>query len=448
VTTGTGVITGISVSHEDASVAEIEAACADSEREAIETLCARVDVEEAFCLQTCHRSERYVVTSDPEVGRAVLADSVRDVPKRVVRWMGHEASLEHLLRVAAGLESVVLGEDQILGQLREAFTEARAVGAIGPVLDEGLTKTLHVGERARTETAIDEGIVSFGNAAARLAAREGLPEPATGLVIGAGEMGTLAAEALADRVDRVLVANRTVSRAEALADRLAADKGTDASTLTLAELPSALAAADVAVSATGGPDPVLEENALQETGETVVIDLARPRDVPPAVEARSGVTRYDLNALEGVIDDTHEQRWAAAAEVERMVETELARLLEQYKRKRADQVIGAMYESAEGIKARELRTTFSKLDDLDDEQRDAISAMADSLVGQLLAAPTESLRDAAAEDDWTTINTALQLFDPDFGSEPPESLDSASPEDLPEELRESMPAGVLEELKD
>ena len=74
--------------------------------------------------------------------------------------------------------------------------------------------------------------------------------------------------------------------------------------------------------------------------------------------------------------------------------------------------------------------------------------MADSLVGQLLAAPTESLRDAAAEDDWTTINTALQLFDPDFGSEPPESLDSASPEDLPEELRESMPAGVLEELKD
>jgi glutamyl-tRNA reductase len=448
VTTGTGVITGISVSQKDASVEAIEAACADSGREGIETLCAQAGVKEAFCLQTCHRSERYVVTNDPDVGRAVLADSVRDVPEAVVREMGHEASLEHLLRVAAGLESVVLGEDQILGQFREAFREARAVGAIGPVLDEGLTKALHVGERARTETAINEGTVSLGSAAARLAAREGIRESATGLVIGAGEMGALAADALSERVDRVLVANRTVSRAEALADRLATDGDTDTSALALAELPSGLAAADVAVSATGGPDPVLEGNALREAGETLVIDLARPRDVPPAVGDRPGITRYDLDALEEVVDDTHEQRRAAAAEVEAMVEAELNRLLEQYKRKRADQVIGAMYESAEGIKARELRTTFSKLDDLDDEQREAIAAMADSLVGQLLAAPTESLRDAAAEDDWTTMNTALQLFDPEFGSEPPDSPNGASPKDLPDELRESMPAGVLEQLED
>ena len=358
--------------------------------------------------------------------------------------MGHEESLEHLIRVSAGLESMVLGEDQILGQVRRAFSDAQGIGAIGPVLNEAITKALHVGERARTETEINEGIVSLGSAAVRLADREGLSDPATALVIGAGEMGTLAAEAMNERADRVLVANRTLSRAEALCDRLAGD----AEATGLDDLPSALAAADVVVSATANRESVLGSDPLREAGETLVIDLARPRDVAPAVGALPGVRRYDLDALEGVVDDTRDRRRAAAEEVEAMVETEFARLLEQYKRKRADQVIAAMYESADQIKARELRTAFGKLDDLDDDQREVVSAMADSLVGQLLAAPTKSLRDAAAEDDWETINTALQLFDPEFGTGPSVSLDEAGPEDLPAELRRSMPEAVLERLND
>jgi glutamyl-tRNA reductase len=337
---------------------------------------------------------------------------------------------------------MVLGEDQILGQVRQAFAEARAVGAIGPVLDEAVTKALHIGERARTETAINEGIVSLGSAAARLVAREDLPESATALVIGAGETGTLAADALAEGVDRLLVANRTPARAEALCDRLAIE----ASALSLADLPDALAAVDVVVSATASPEPLVDADSLRGAGETLIIDLARPRDVSLAVDDLPGVSRCDLGTVEAVIDDTRDRRRAAATAVEAMVESEFERLLEQYKRKRADDVIATMYESAERTKARELNTAFSKLDDLDDDQREVISAMADSLVGQLLAAPTKSLRDAAAEDDWTTINTALQLFDPEFGSRPPESLDSARPGDLPEELRRSMPAAVLEQL--
>jgi len=408
----------------------------------VATLLARADVEEVFCLQTCHRSETYVVTTDPETGRRALDETIETVPGDSVTRMGHEESLEHLLRVTAGLESMVLGEDQILGQVRRAFADARAVGAIGPVLDEAITKALHVGERARTETAINEGIVSIGSAAARLAVREGISKPATGLVIGAGEMGALAVEPLSELVDDLLVANRTIARAEALCRRVAGE----AHALALDDLPTALATADVVVSATGSRDPILGIEALRDAGETLVIDLARPRDVSPTVDDLPGITRYDLDALEDVIDDTYDQRRAAASEVEAMVESEFSHLLERYKRKRADKVIAAMYESAEQIKARELRTTFSKLDDLDDEQREVIEAMADSVVGQLLAAPTRSLRDAAAEDDWTTINTALQLFDPDFGSEPPEFLDGARPEDLPEELRRAMPAAVLEQL--
>jgi glutamyl-tRNA reductase len=428
----------------NATVERIETACADTQRGTIETLCSDPAVEEAFCLQTCHRAERYVVTSDAEAGRRMLAASIEGVPEAAVATMGHEESLEHLIRTSAGLESMVLGEDQILGQVRQAFTDARAVGAIGPVLEEGITKALHVGERARTETAINEGIVSLGSAAARLAVREGLPESATALVIGAGEMGALAAESVAEEVDRVLIANRTLSRAEALCRRL----GADADAIALDDLSEALAAADLVVSATANPEPILDDESLRDAGETLLIDLARPHDVAPTVETLPAVTRYDLDALEGVLDDTRDQRRAAADEVEAMVERELSHLLKQYKRKRADRVIGAMYESAEQIKARELRTTFSKLDDLDENEREAISALADSLIGQLLAAPTESLRDAAAEDDWTTINTALQLFDPEFGSEPPPSLEDASPEDLPDDLRESMPATVLDQLED
>jgi glutamyl-tRNA reductase len=441
-TVGTGIVTGVSVSHADATVEEIEAACADSEREAVEALLAIEGVEEAFCIQTCHRSEKYVVTEDLEAGAQALAAAVEGVPESVLSITGHEESLEHLLRVAAGLESMVLGEDQILGQVRQAFAEARAVGAIGPVLDEAVTKALHIGERARTETAINEGIVSLGSAAARLVAREDLPESATALVIGAGETGTLAADALAEEVDRLLVANRTPARAEALCDRLAIE----ASALSLADLPDALAAVDVVVSATASPEPLVDADSLQGAGETLIIDLARPRDVSLAVDDLPGVSRCDLGTVEAVIDDTRDRRRAAATAVEAMVESEFERLLEQYKRKRADDVIATMYESAERTKARELNTAFSKLDDLDDDQREVISAMADSLVGQLLAAPTKSLRDAAAEDDWTTINTALQLFDPEFGSRPPESLDSARPGDLPEELRRSMPTAVLEQL--
>ena len=372
----------------------------------------------------------------------MLAETTGTVPETSFELMTHEASLRHLLRVTAGLESVVLGEDQILGQVRRAFADARAVGAIGPVLDEAVTKALHVGERARTETAINEGIVSIGSAAARLAVRDELPKPATGLVIGAGEMGALAAEPIAELVDSFLVANRTVSRAEALCRRI----GGDASALSFDDLPAALATADVVVSATGSREPIVDVDALRDAGETLVIDLARPRDVSPAVDDLPGVTRYDLDALESVIDDTYDQRCAAASEVEEMVETEFSHLLERYKRKRADKVVAAMYESAEQIKARELRTTFSKLDDLNEDEREVIEAMADSVVGQLLAAPTKSLRDAAAEDDWTTINTALQLFDPDFGSDPPPFLDGTRPEDLPEGLRQAMPAAVLDRL--
>jgi glutamyl-tRNA reductase len=156
-----------------------------------------------------------------------------------------------------------------------------------------------------------------------------------------------------------------------------------------------------------------------------------------------------------VTDENRKQREAAALEVEEIIDVEFEHLQARYKRKRADRVISAMYESAERVKAQELETALGKMDDVDDDQRAIVESMADAIVSQLLSAPTKSLRDAAEQDDWSTINTALQLFDPEFGPDeivPPgagadTSTGEFDPSDIPETVREQMPAPMLEQIR-
>jgi len=407
----------VTVAHGRATVDEIESVAAADEETAVRDLLARDGVDEAFALQTCNRAEAYVVTESAADGRAALDDFAPDVRDGAVHEMDHETSLRHLMRVAAGLESLVLGEDQIIGQLRRAFETARGVGGIGSILDPALTKAIHVGERARTETEINEGVVSLGSAAVELADRKCDLDGATALVVGAGEMGRIAAQAFDDTgVSTIVVANRTVPHAAHLADEVT----TTARAVPLDVTADAAAQADVLVTATNSPDPILDRAALADAGRTLVIDLAQPRDVDPSVGDIDGIDAYDIDSLEAITDRTRAQRRDAAEAVEAMIDEELDRLLDSFKRRQADAAIGAMYESAEMVKERELRTALSRLEsqgELTDEQRETVASLADALVGQLLAAPTKSLRDAAAEDDWTTIQTALGLFDPEFGGE-------------------------------
>jgi glutamyl-tRNA reductase len=439
----TGVIVGVRVTHERASVDQLETAAADSQRHAVESLLTAPGVSEAFALQTCNRTEGYVVANDHETGLAALELFTRAVTDDVVVEMGHEASLRHLMRVAAGLESIVLGEDQILGQLRDAYEDSRGVGGIGQVLEDGITKAIHVGERARNETSINEGVVSLASAAVRLVDRECSLDGETALVVGAGEMGRLAARALAEHVETLIVANRTVPHAEHVAETV----DIEASAVALDAIEAAVAESRVVVSATGSSDQVFDVGAFSDAGETAVVDIAQPRDVPAAADRLPSVTVYDLDALESVTAETRTQRRRAAEAVEQLVDEEFDHLLTQYKRKRADQVISAMYESAERVKAAELNTAMAQAD-FDDDQREVMEAMADSIVSQLLAAPTKSLRDAAEEDDWETIHTALELFDPDFGPEPPEFVEDMAIEDIPEGMRDQIPPAVLEQLAD
>jgi len=440
VTVGTGVISGASVDIDRATVDELEAATVESQRAGVECLLSVPAVEEAYVLQTCNRVEAYVVTGDGSDGRAALAAFFEDVPDDVLVELGHEESLRHLMRVAAGLESLVVGEDQILGQVGDAYEDARVAGGVGRLLEAGVTKAIHVGERARTETAINEGSVSLASAAVKLADEEVGLDGTEALVVGAGEMGRLAAQSLAPRVERLHVANRTLERAEHLAETV----DTEATVVDLADLDAAVERAGVVVTATGSADYVFEKATVSDSGETFVVDIAQPRDVQPTVTELPDVTVRDLDTLQTVTDENRAQRAEAATAVEEMIDVEFEHLLSQYKRKRADRVISAMYESAERVKAQEVDTAVEKAD-LDEAQREVVEAMADAVVNQLLAAPTKSLRDAAEEDDWSTINTALQLFDPEFGGEDEVSVDG---DEIPEHLRDQMPDAAFDQMGD
>jgi glutamyl-tRNA reductase len=350
------------------------------------------------------------------------------------------------MRVAAGLESLVLGEDQILGQVRTAYEDARGAGGIGPILEGGVTKAIHVGERARTETKLNEGVVSLGSAAAEVATRECELSGTTVLVVGAGEMGTLAARAFDDRpIDELLVANRTDEHAEHVATTVT----TEVQTYSLSALSTAVEQADVVVSTTASDLPLIDREMLAGAGETVLVDLAQPRDVSPSASTLSSTTVHDLDTLETVTERTRQKRREAADAVEAIIDREFERLLEQYKRNRADEVIATMYEGADAVKEAELQQALSQLDaveELTEEQRVIVESMADSLVNKLLAAPTKSLRDAASEDDWTTIHTALQLFDPTFdGSVDELPVGPDSPSNASEETPEDVSTSVLDD---
>ena len=418
----TGVVAGVSVAHGHASVDQIEAAGGDGERQVVDGLLAQPGVDEAFALSTCNRAEAYVAGEDAAALGRALDGFAADVPTGAVRRLDHEETIRHLMRVTSGLESLVLGEDQIIGQVRDAVAVADEAGGLDGLLAEVLTKAIHVGERARTETAINEGTVSLGSAAVELARREAGVADETVLIVGAGEMGTLVARSLADTaVDRVVVANRTLSAAE----HVVAELDADAEAVPLSAADRALDEASVVVTATDAEGHVLGASDFARRDVALCIDLAQPRDVAP--EAETTVPLRDIDDLEAVTDAAREQRAAEMRAVEALIDEEFDRLLEQFKRDRADAAVSAMYEAAERTKHRELEEALTKLEsqgDLTDEQRETVQALADALVGQLLAAPTKSLREAAAEDDWNTIYTAMQLFDPEFDAAagPPEGI--------------------------
>lgn len=356
-------------------------------------------LNELVILSTCNRIELYAVSLrlDAQDLELFLSES-RDVPAEGLRpYLYHycdEDAIRHLLRVASGLDSLVLGEPQILGQVTNALELARGAGSSGPLLSRLFQRAIHAGKRARTETLIARNPASVSSLAASLAEKSVRNLANAQIVIlGAGEMAELAVEALRKRgAVKVLVLNRTLERAEALAKRWQAGAS------TFERIAEALSAADVLLSSTGAPHTIINPGLVARTmaerpsRPLVMIDIAVPRDIDPRCNEIDNVRVYDMDSLHARLEHSLAEREAEVPKVETILSEELANFMAYFNSLDMLPLISEVHQQAEAIRQAELNKTLRRLPDLTEAERARIDALTQALVKKLLDAPTAHLR--------------------------------------------------------
>ena len=375
------------------------AVSADALGKALHDLCGRSNIAEAVVLSTCNRTEVYAVADrfHPAFGdiRDFLCDLAQLAPEHLTEhlYSDHDhGAVRHLFSVAAGLESTVLGESEILGQVRIAWERAQAEGTSRASLNLLFRHAVEVGKRARTETAIGRSTASVSHAAVEMARdRLGTLAGRTVLVVGAGEMGEGIVVALAAAgAGEVLVANRTLARAEELADRVGG------SAISLDAVAGALPFADVVLTSTGAGLLVTEETVPSRDGRPLmVIDIAVPRDVAAGVGLMPDVTLLDLDDLREWAARGRAERQGEVAAVQSIVGDEVQRFADVVEARQVAPLISQLHDYAEQVRLGELLRFAGRLDGLDDRQRGAVEAMTRGLVAKLLHAPSVRLKDDA-----------------------------------------------------
>ena len=390
---------------------------------ALADLMRREFVSEGVVLSTCHRVEVYVVAERfhgaAQDVRNFLSELAFVPPEEFSDHLYtyvDEAAAAHLFAVAAGLDSLVPGESQILGQVRDAWERARAEGAAASRLSALFRRAVEVGKRARTETAIGRGITSVAHAAVAMAAdRLGTLAGRRIVVLGAGEMGKGTASALAAAGaggGELVVVNRTSERAKAVAQRVGG-RG-----VPLEELPDVLAEADVLLSSTGAPGVVVEEADLARAivarteRPLLVVDLGMPRNVDPAVGELPGVTLLDLDDLRAFADAGIDARRGEVARVRAVIAEELTRYTADLAAREVAPTVTALRAHADALREQELERHRHRLGALDPRQQEAVEALTRRIVAKLLHEPTVRLKDAAGSPRGERLAGALrELFD-------------------------------------
>lgn len=410
----------VGVSHQTAPVALRErlALPADGGPVLGELAACSNGIRELVAMTTCNRTEIVALTDDPEATeQGVLGVLARrggfdpeDLGGAVFRLHGEDAA-RHLLRVAAGIESMVLGEAEILGQLRRAHEIAVAAGISGPTLDRLFHSALATGGRVRAETRIGHGAASISSLAVRLAERElGDLEGRQVLIVGAGETAELAAKAFHQRgVASLFVANRHINRAVCLAAQF------DGGVAPLDELPGMLATTDVVVTATASPHPVIGRAAVEaalprrDGRPLVLIDLAVPRDIEVETELLPGVRRYDLDAMQAAVDATNETRAAAVGDAALIVDVELEHFAAWMATRGVAPTVAALHRAADEIVERVLAENAGRWEGATAQDLARIEAVARAVATRLLHEPTIRLR-ALGADAQVHVEALRELF--------------------------------------
>src|SRR4051812_31583602 len=387
-------------------------------------------IQEATALSTCNRTELYLVVSDPvEAESDALGVLARQADIRPTELVGHLYSLRaseaarHLFRVSAGLDSMILGEAEIQGQVKRAYELALVEGATGPILNRLFRGALAAGKRARAETGISQRGVSISSVAVELAQRSlGDLSERRVLVIGAGETAELVARALAARgVATVFIANRRYDRAIGLAQRFGGRA------VRFDELPAQLEAADIVVSATNSPHHIVERDDLSRVRgrrggrPLLIVDIAVPRDVAPACGELPGVSLHDVDDVQQIVATNTGEREAEARRAEQILAAELERFEQWLSSLEVVPTIASLRERADEIVRRVLAENATRWESLSEADRERLEAMAGAIASRLLHEPTLRIKRAAGEDDaYLYVNALRELFGLD-GSTAPEA---------------------------
>ena len=368
-------------------------------KELFSTLKEQIDVKEYIEINTCNRYEYFLYAED-------YNELDLDCENKYVIIQYSDEAVLHLFRMTSGLESMIIGEDQILGQVKDAKLKSEREGHCGNKLDAVFTKAIHVGQVVRNKTKINQGSISIGSAAVDLAEENlGDLQDKNVLVIGAGKMGTLVAKALAEKnLKAIFVANRTYYKAIKLAEEL------DGEAILFDNLEEKLINADLVISSTGAPHAIINKARLLKVFDEkipkkmVFIDIANPRDIEEDVK-EIGIDLFNIDDLRGIAEKNKKLREKEVIEAEKIIKSEFDLLKESFNLIEINSLLGSLRESMEEIRQRESQKGIVKLNSVDAKDIKTIDKMTQSIVNKIFYDISENIRKTAknSEDDYIRI---------------------------------------------
>ena len=392
------MIINIRVDHTLADIETMEKVSKDL-KELFSTLKEQMDVKEYIEINTCNRYEYFLYAED-------YNELDLDCENKYVIIQYSDEAVLHLFRMTSGLESMIIGEDQILGQVKDAKLKSEREGHCGKKLDAIFTKAIHVGQVVRNKTKINQGSISIGSAAVDLAEENlGDLQDKNVLVIGAGKMGTLVAKALAEKnLKAIFVANRTYYKAIKLAEEL------EGEAILFDNLEEKLLNADLVISSTGAPHAIINKSRLMKVFDEeipkkmVFIDIANPRDIEEDVK-EIGIDLFNIDDLRGIAEKNKKLREKEVIEAEKIIKSEFDLLKESFNLIEINSLLGSLRESMEEIRQRESQKGIVKLNSVDAKDIKTIDKMTQSIVNKIFYDISENIRKTAKnnEDDYIRI---------------------------------------------